>query len=168
MTQLQRLEVPLAILVGLWPKKGPELSETLTPNLHYLCLSDDMAHWLPYKWTPTVLDEYLIKWIPDLRKGAPLLDTFVLQVWVKNQWPSSDYWTKDNPDHFHGLCAAAEIEGIVRLEFESSIYESDEDVASGETPEDLSDSVSEEEQRADTQFSRSPEEGELTRVYDKL
>ncbi|KAI9687703.1 MAG: hypothetical protein M1822_001782 [Bathelium mastoideum] len=148
MTQLQRLEVPLAILVGLWPKKAPDLSETLPPNLHYLCLSDDMAHWLPYKWNPDVLDKHLRKWIPNLRKGAPLLDTFALQVSEKNQWPFSDYWTEENPDRFYGLCAKAGIEGIIHLEFEPRINELDEDVTSGEIPEDLSGSESEEMQHA--------------------
>ena len=138
MTRLNRLEVPLAILLGLFPEEAVPLSENLPPNLRYLCISDDLAHWLPYEWTPKVLEKHLPQWIPELRKGAPLLEKFVLDVAEKDQWPDADYWTEGNPEFFRGLCSAVGIEGVIRLDFEPRVWDSDEDDTSSDVAEDSS------------------------------
>ncbi|KAI9699256.1 MAG: hypothetical protein M1820_007228 [Bogoriella megaspora] len=127
---LRRLAVPLAILVGLWPEKALNMPNILPPNIRYLCISDDMAHWLSYQWTPAVLDAHLARWIPDLRQNARLLETFVLEVSARHQWLGEGYLTDENPDLLYSLCAGVGIKGVVNLGFEIEMSVADSESAS--------------------------------------
>ncbi|KAI9712424.1 MAG: hypothetical protein M1820_001637 [Bogoriella megaspora] len=119
MRRLKVTDVPLAILLGLFPDVSPDLYEVLPPDLEQLCISDDLAYWIPYRWRPTVLDEYMQRWIPNLPSHLPLLKVLKLRAGEEIHFPQSDtYWTHDNPELFLELCRSVGIKGVIETTFE--------------------------------------------------
>jgi hypothetical protein len=136
-TKLERLEVPLPVLLG-WEPPGQNLRDVLPSSLRHLCLRDDLFDTGDYLWTPwrsfvvgaeldqsyqdTLNAEHVLSQlrgylnVGDNNRHEPLPDEVCLKFQHKRLWPRRAL------DPFERMCRDAGILGKVEVRMGSESY----------------------------------------------
>ena len=83
---LERLTVPMVVLLSWWSSSAVELAEVLPPSMRELCLTDDLIFFEEWDWIQQDYLDRFYDYLHDWRRHSPNLERILLRLSSQNSY----------------------------------------------------------------------------------
>lgn len=109
---LRRLNVPLAVLLGLTVDTTKQIRASIPRNLEVLTISDYLCERPEFEWEDNEVLSVLKPWLENVKVSSPFLRTIELMITLPPMGPK---WTQPMRDELGELCIRAGIKLVIYI-----------------------------------------------------